>query len=248
MRTERGASWLAAVLLLAAAAATTVATWLHWQPCRGTMLNGSILYGYDARSGWSDACLRRMDGGPPFPYPAEPAEQTAYASELGVVAVVLAALAWLVFVLGSRWSGYARLVALTPTLATGVVITTAVIALRDPARDPDSYPSLGILWAPELALVVTLLVLRLGRTDLRGRRLLRAVLLLWGTTAFGLVHIMTEYSVMVALHEANWDSPPGTGYLTALVLAAAAVGTVLLSGRPPATAAPARNPVHAPVG
>ena len=59
--------------------------------------------GYTYVREFSEACLRRMDGGIPFPYPPEPAEQTARASELGVAATVLTGLAWIVLVLGSAW-------------------------------------------------------------------------------------------------------------------------------------------------
>jgi hypothetical protein len=38
-------------------------SYLHWLPCRGSMLRGSIVYDYAYDGGkFSDECLRRMDG------------------------------------------------------------------------------------------------------------------------------------------------------------------------------------------
>ncbi len=35
-----------------------------------------------------------------------------------------------------------------------------------------------------------------------------------GTTVFGFIQVMTEYAIVIRFSDANWDSPPGTGYLT----------------------------------
>jgi hypothetical protein len=121
VREQRWPWLLMASLMLAAAVATVWSTYLHWLPCRGSMLNGTILRGYDYGSGFSDACLRRMDTGLPFPYPPEPAEVTPWASELGIAAAGLAGLAWLALVLGLPWSLRTKAVAALPTLATFVV-------------------------------------------------------------------------------------------------------------------------------
>lgn len=48
-------------------------------------------------------------------------EQAPWASELGVVAMALAGLAWLVLVLGLRWPARTRSVVVVPSLATLVV-------------------------------------------------------------------------------------------------------------------------------
>ncbi len=102
---ERRWPWsTTAVLMLAAAGAAAWAVHLHWLPCRGSLLSSSAIRGYRYGPDLTDACLWRMDGGLPFPYPPEPAEQTPWASELGVAAMALAGLAWLVLVLGLRWS------------------------------------------------------------------------------------------------------------------------------------------------
>lgn len=68
--------------MLAAAAATGRSTYLYWLPCRGSMLSGSIIYGYDyVGPDFSDASLRRMDGDVALVQP--------WTSELNLVAMAL---------------------------------------------------------------------------------------------------------------------------------------------------------------
>jgi hypothetical protein len=52
-----------AALMLASAVAAGLSTYLHWLPCRGSMLRGSIIYD-NAYVGpkFSAACERRMSG------------------------------------------------------------------------------------------------------------------------------------------------------------------------------------------
>jgi hypothetical protein len=78
--------WLVtAGLMLASAAAAAWSTYLHWLPCRGSMLRGSVIYEY-AYVGpkFSAACERRMS-----------ADQGPWESELNVLAMGLAGVAWL---------------------------------------------------------------------------------------------------------------------------------------------------------
>jgi hypothetical protein len=70
----------------------------------------------------------------------------------------------------------------------------------------------------------------------RGRGLLRLLLVLWGTTAFGMVHAIIEWDAMVIFSAANWDVPPGTGYLTGATLLISGLLTALMTTlRPPQT-------------
>ena len=79
MREQRSRWLLTAGLMLASAAAFAWSTYLHWLPCRGSMVLGSIIQGDDSVGGtFSDLCLRRMDG-----------DQGPWESELNVVAMVL---------------------------------------------------------------------------------------------------------------------------------------------------------------
>jgi hypothetical protein len=63
------------------------------------------------------------------------------------------------------------------------------------------------------------------------------VVVLWGTTAFGGIHTIAEFIVMVNFTEANWDTPPGTGYLTVATLTISAILTVIMTLRPPKSSA-----------
>ena len=132
-------------LLLASAVATAWSTYLHWLPCRNAMLNGSVLRGYTYEQEFSEACLRRMDGGIPFPYPPEPAEQAAWASELGVVATALAGLAWLTLVVGSGWGIRTKVIAVLPSLLTLGLAGHAALVVGQPDRNLDSPMRLWIL-------------------------------------------------------------------------------------------------------
>lgn len=222
---------ITAVAMLAAAAATAWSTYLHWLPCRGTLLNGSFLRGYAYGPDFSDGCLRRMDTGLPFPSPPEPAEQAPWASELGVVAMTLVGVAWIGLVLGMRWSRRTTVVAVLPGLATWALAAVAAVASVDAGRSPDDGPSRWLWLAPEAGALVALWAIWSWQTELRGRGFSRLLVAVWGTTAFGLFHEEAEYTVMIASSDANWDTPPLTGFLTVTVLAVAAVGIAVMTFR-----------------
>jgi hypothetical protein len=54
---------------------------------------------------------------------------------------------------------------------------------------------------------------------------------LWGTTAFGVMHMIAEYMIMIRFSDANWDDPPGTGYLTVATIAISAILTAIMTLR-----------------
>ena len=94
--------------MLASAVAAGLSPYLHWLPCRGSMLLGSIIQGDDSVGGtFSDLCLRRMDG-----------DQGPWGLALYVLAMVLAGVAWLTLVFGLRWQRWTKRVAALPGLAT----------------------------------------------------------------------------------------------------------------------------------
>jgi hypothetical protein len=221
VREQRWPWLLTAGLMLAAAVAAAWSTYLHWLPCRGSMLRGSIIhgYGYDYNGGkFSDLCLRRMDG-----------DQGPWESELNVVAMVLLGVAWLALVLGLRWQ--------PRTKAVAAVLGLATLALRD-----GSIP-LMLLLNSELAAVVALVAILAWQPAVRGRRVLRLVVVLWGATAFGAIHTIVEYVVMINFSDANWDAPPGTGYLTVATITISAILTVIMTLRTPKRAADAEPEV-----
>jgi hypothetical protein len=111
----------------------------------------SISYGYAYPRRFSEACERRMD--------ADISEQAPWMSELLVLAMALASLAWLTLVLGLRWQ--LRTKAALPGLATLVTAALAgAVALGDAKRGED-HPLLAMLpvaieWSAVVALAAIL--------------------------------------------------------------------------------------------
>lgn len=98
--TPRRWPWLlVAALLLLASGAVAFSTSLYWLPCRGSMLNGSVLRGHTYGPDFSEACLRRMDDGTPFANAVAPAAATRWVAG----AAALLGLAWLVMPMTHRW-------------------------------------------------------------------------------------------------------------------------------------------------
>jgi hypothetical protein len=215
VREQRWPWLLTSALMLAAAAAAAWSTYLYWLPCRGTMLEGTLIHPYsgDGRSyeeyekldpavkAAMRACEARMDG--------DISAQAPWTSELLVLAMALAGVAWLTLVLGLRWQLRTKAVAVLPllTMLPAAVEWSALLAL-----------AVIWVWQPEV------------RTR---RRFLRLAVALWGTTAFGIFHQMLAYMIMVGFSERDWDEPPGTGYLTVATITISAILTVIMTLRAP---------------
>jgi hypothetical protein len=131
--------------------------------------------------------------------------------------------AWLVLVIGMQWQ--------LRTKAVAAVLGLAALALR-----PRFIP-LMLLLNSELAAVVALVVISAWQPEVRGRGVLRLTVVLWGVTAFGAIHTIVEYVVMTSFSEADWDAPPGTGYLTVATITISAILTVIMTLRTPKRAA-----------
>jgi hypothetical protein len=230
---------LAAGVMLASAVAAAWSTYLHWLPCRGSMLEGTLIHpsSGDGRS-YEEfekldpavkarlfACEARMDG--------DISEQAPWTSELLVVAVALAGLAWLTLVLGLRWQRRTKAVAALPGLAT-VAMALAVAATIGAERGED-HPLLTMLpVAVEWSALLALAMIWVWQPEVRTRRrFLRLVVALWGTTAFGIFHQMFAYMIMVGFSERDWDEPPGTGYLTVAAITISAILVVIMTLRTP---------------
>jgi hypothetical protein len=227
MGTDRG-RWLGAGLLMAIGALLeAVAVSLYWQPCAGNMLNGTIFTGRVVQAGFSEQCMVAMDQAPMFQLPSAGAGWTLVGS-LGAVAALLLASAWLVVVGVLRVPLATRLVAAIPgVLAIAAVVNAAVGSLGAAhAADPVSLP---LSVALELSVPVALGALAMA--GVRGRLLMRAAIVVLAATATGFVHQVVEYFGTWVLSDANWDSPPGTGYLTVVLAGLTAVVTVALAGR-----------------
>jgi hypothetical protein len=225
---------LTAALMLASAAAAAWSTYLYWLPCRGTMLEGTIIQPFsgDGRTyeeyekldpavkASMDACLRRMDG--------DISEQAPWTSELLVLAMALVGLAWLALVFCLRWQLRTKAVAALPGLAT--VVTALAIAVTN--AEPGEHHALlvAVEWFALLALAVIWAWQPEERTR---RRFLRIAVALWGTIAFGMYHQMLAYMIMVGFSERDWDEPPGTGYVTVATITISAVLTAIMTLRTP---------------
>jgi hypothetical protein len=92
----------------------------------------------------------------------------------------------------------------------------------------------------ELFAVVALVAV--GQPDVDGRRFLRLLVVLWGTTAFGFIHVMSEYVIMTNFSDANWDSSPGTGYLTVATITISAILTAIMTLLAPCRGAEHKSP------
>jgi len=218
--------------MLAAAATTGLSTYMHWLPCRGSMLRGSIVHGYDYDGGkFSDLCLRRMDG-----------DQGPWESELNVAAMVLLGLAWLALVLGLRWKPRTKVVAALPGLAT--LAFAAALPIAEATAHPDSPVLMVLVLAIEGSVLIPLIAIPAWQPDVQGRHLLRLLVVLWGTTAYGFVHGMAEYAIMIRFSDANWDCPPGTGYLTVAAITISAIVTTIMTLRAPPECAAEPNQDH----
>ena len=210
----------AAALLFASAALTAVSVHLHWIPCRGSMLDGTV-FATSRTAELTDVCLSRMDTGLPFPYPPEIAEQAPRASELGGIGMLLAVASWVVLVLGLHLPRKTRWVALVAAVVPTLVAVMGLSAALDRQREPDAYIS-GWLWiAVDLVAIGVMAVLWWRNIKLGGGALLGLAVVLWGATAFGMAHAIVEYMGMSLFNENNWDTPPGTGWITVAVLVVA---------------------------
>ena len=77
--------------------------------------------------------------------------------------------------------------------------------------------------------VVALVAISAWQPEVQGRHVRRLAVVLWGTTAFGALHVIAEYEIMVRFSDANWDAPPGFGYLTVAVITICAILTVIMT-------------------
>jgi hypothetical protein len=235
---------LGAGLMLASAVAAAWSTYLYWLPCRGTMLEGTLLQPFsgDGRTyeeyeklapavkASMDACLRRMDG--------DISGQAPWTSELLILAMALVGLAWLTLVVALRWQLRTKAVGALPGLATVVMALAVAMTIGD-AEGGEDNPLLRMMlvaveWSALLALAVIWVWQPKERTR---RRFLRLAVAVWGTTAFGIFHQMLAYVIMVGFSERDWDEPPGTGYLTVATIAISAVVLVIMTLCIPRTAA-----------
>jgi hypothetical protein len=130
-----------------------------------------------------------------------------------------------------RWQLRTKAVAALSGLAT--LAGAGAAAIGDAGLGEDS-PLPGILLVCiDVFAVVALVAISAWQPNVHGRRVLRLVVLLWGTTAFGASHVVAEYAIMIRFSDANWDSPPGFGYLTVATITISAILTAIMTLRAP---------------
>lgn len=227
VQVQRRWPWFAAgALLLLAGALAAWSVYLLWLPCQGSMLDGTVL-GPKESPDITDACLRRMDEGFPFMYFAEDVGQTPSASQIGGVAMVLAAASWIVLVLGLRLSWGTRCSALIAGVAPTVLALVSLSAALNPGPDIDALIS-GWLWiSVDAVAFVVFMVVAMARSDLGVDILPGMAIVLCGATVFGFAHPILDYATMITFNEYNWDTPPGTGWISVAVLVIAGSASVV---------------------
>ena len=221
---ERRWPWpVSAVLLLVAGLATARSTYLWWQPCSAAA-SGVAGHGDDG------ACFRRMDEGSAL---AVAAAYPELAQLIGL-ALLSAAAAWLALVLGLRWSWSQRLL-LAPL---GLVL--ALVGVRPEVATTE------LIVVVDVAVVAAFVGTAIGGggspvvAGPDGVEVWRAWIPLGAVATFGMIWTMADHLLMGLWAGPGWGTPPGTGYLGAVVLMAAAVVTVLLAAGP--ARAPSRRP------
>jgi hypothetical protein len=227
VREQRRPWLLTAGLMLAAAAATGRSTYLYWLPCRGSMLRGSIInYYVNVGRKFSPGCKQAMDGDVALVMP--------WTSGLNLVAMALLGVAWLTLVVGLRWRWRTRAVAALPGLATLAVAVAGAVTIGDPKPFEYTPPLMGLVTFLELLAVVALVWILAWQPEARGRHIgPRLVIVLSGTTAFGFVHVITEYFTMLSFGGGNGDTPIGYGYLIFATIIISAILTVIMTLRAP---------------
>ena len=163
-----------------------MALFRHWQPCEQSLLVGTVLESFGPRTDFSDACLRRMDGGRCSQYRTSPSVRLGWPSSANT-AMMLAALAWLALVLAMRWSSKTKAVALLPALALVLAVVAAVGV--GAARSSSEPVSLWLGLAVELMAVAAFSAIWAWEKDICGLGFARILIVLWGATSFGAFHL-----------------------------------------------------------
>jgi hypothetical protein len=244
----RSKLWLLSAALIAAGAALeAAAVTLYWRPCAGSMLNGSVVAGYRYDSDFSAECLTAMDRAPLFMQPLPGSGWTLMGS-LGAAAGILLAAAWLVLLPALRLPRTVSLAAALPALLGIAQVVNATVLSFAPATVDDGLGG-ALTVLSEVAMLLALVMI--GAAGVAGTLLFRTVIVGLVATSTGLFHQITEYITATVLSDANWDVPPGSGYLTVVVCLVAAIATVafwwLAKFDAPMPSAARQTPLIAPV-
>lgn len=195
--------WLTSAGLLGAGAALLGRTLaVMWQPCAGEPTSDGV---------FSAGCRSTMNGTDLIPLPA--AGSTAVAV-MPALAVLLLAGAWLVLLPTLQVSLSVRLVAAAPAVLSLALGARLVLG----APESPTWMPLGIDAAVALAL------LTLWGAGVEGLHWLRYALVLLAASIMSFFHQVAEYSIALGRSDAT-DTPPGTGWVTVVGVAAVALVT-----------------------
>lgn len=203
--------WLVAGgLLLAAALAAAISVHLLWIPCAGSPLAGTVFASEDTPT-LSDACLRRMDEAFPFVGIPGDAEFHTVASWLSGLAVALAAVSWIVLIVGLHLRSSNKRIALSAAVAPTALAVMVWVA-------PETALAGWVWLAGEAVAALVWLVLVVRLSDFGAQLLWGLTLVLFGATAFGPAHLALDFMVMASISQLDGNVPPGTGWITVGVL------------------------------
>ena len=107
-------------------------------------------------------------------------------------------------------------------------------AIGDPKPFEYTPPLMGLVMFLELLAVVALIWILVWQAEARGRHIgPRLVVVLSGTTAFGFVHVISEYFTMLSFGGGNGETPIGYGCLIFAAITISAILTVIMTLRAP---------------
>ena len=229
-----GRGWpftVAEILLILAALSAGAAIYVHWLPCGGDAL---------PRVG----CGARMDTNTAFPFAPEAGERSLLADGFRLTGLLLMALAWLSFAIGQPWRPLRRSIIALPIVPLVTMAADTAWLIANPAAEPHWWADTLILCVVDGLAVFTFVAINDAPPYGPCHRLERAlhtpapmtygvfrwrvILLLVAVSAPGFSRISLEFSIMTSISDLNWDTPPGTGYLTATFLGVPALASAVL--------------------
>lgn len=222
-------SWLIAGLsLIIGGLVAAAATYLWWLPCRGRMLVGTRLGPPYSDSLLGEACIDRMNEGTPFPLPTEAALTAPGLLLLSTLTMILTGMAWLAPVASLPVSSTARLGIALPGFA---LLALAAVGLGT-AYGSESWAADALGFFLEMILHLLVLVSIGALIALRTPGLARFLVVALPVSAFGFFGMVLDYVVMIRWSDADWDSPPGSGYLTAGLLLLCGLAVLIMTAWP----------------
>lgn len=208
---------VAEIMLILGGLALAASAYLFWLPC------GDFLAGQDGLR-----CYPLMDAGIALPEIPQDQIRLLAVHLAALIGQSLLGLGWAIFALSQPWQISTRIIALVPTALTLALATAELLAIGEPlvgdwAALPMVLLSLACPLALGYAIEDPLPGLRAGpyspthvaRTMTYGRYLWRVALLTLAINSAGTFSYLLDSAVMGGLTGADWDTPPGTGLVSA---------------------------------